>query len=234
MILVTGGSEGIGFGCVRELLARTAVPVCVTGRSQSKLDRARETLESPAQTRLSTLACDQGRAADVAALVSLVERADRIEAAILTVGVNPAYAEGPHRLHALSLATIEQTIRTNCIHALQLTTALLNRFRRQRTGVLVWIGSQAQDVGLPGAGLYCATKSFLSGLARTAHHEYAARGIRVHLAHPGIVRTPRTAALADAFAQRHGLQVAEAPQVARQIVDLLLDGDPATVEVNLC
>lgn len=233
MILVTGASEGIGFACARELLARTTARVLVTGRSQAKLDRARENLASP-ETRLATLASDQACAADVASLISLVERADQVDAAILTVGVNPAYAQGPHRLHALSLATIEQTIRTNCIHALQLTAALLDRFRRQRGGVLVWIGSQAQDIGLPGAGLYCATKSFLSGLARTAYHEYAARGIRVHLAHPGIVRTPRTAAVADEFALRHGLQVAEAPQVARQVVDLLLDGDPAAVEVNLC
>jgi short-subunit dehydrogenase len=233
MILVTGGSEGIGFACARELLARTTAPVLMTGRSQSKLDRAREHL-AISEARLSTLASDQGCAADVAALISLVENADRVDAAILTVGVNPAYAEGPHRLHALSLATIEQTIRTNCIHALRLTAALLDRFHRQRSGVLVWIGSQAQDVGLPGAGLYCATKSFLSGLAHTAHREYAARGIRVHLAHPGIVRTPRTVAVADEFAHRHGLQVAEAPQVAQQVVDLLLDGDPAAVEVNLC
>jgi short-subunit dehydrogenase len=115
-----------------------------------------------------------------------------------------------------------------------LTAALLDRFRCQRVGVLVWIGSQAQSVGLPGAALYCATKSFLSGLARAAHREYATRGVRVHVAHPGIVRTPRTAAVADAFARRHGLRVAEASHVARQVVDLVLDGDPAAVEVNLC
>ena len=234
MILVTGGSEGIGFACARELLDRTTVSVLVTGRSQCKLAGAREALNGPARARLATLACDQASASDVATLVSLIERTEHIDAAILTVGVNPAYAEGPLRVHALSLATIEQTIRTNCTHALQLTAALLDRFRRQRAGVLVWIGSQAQAVGLPGAGLYCATKSFLSGLARTAHHEYAARGIRVHLAHPGIVRTPRTAAVADEFARRHSLHVAEAPQVARQVVDLLLDGNQAVVEVNLC
>jgi NAD(P)-dependent dehydrogenase (short-subunit alcohol dehydrogenase family) len=179
------------------------------------------------------MVCDQGNERDVGELVASLEQY-AIEGAILTVGVNPAYAEGPRRLHALSAATIEDTVRTNCVHALRLTTALLDRFHRRRYGVLVWVGSQAQSVGLPGAGLYCATKSFLSGLARTAHHEYAGRGIRVHLAHPGIVRTPRTAGVADAFAHRHGLQVAEAPDVARQIVDLYCGGDPAAVEVSLC
>jgi 3-oxoacyl-[acyl-carrier protein] reductase len=227
MILVTGASEGIGFACARELLARTSASVLITGRDRWKLERARDALGC------SAMVCDQGNERDIGELVASLEE-HAIEGAILTVGVNPAYAEGPRRLHALSAATIEDTVRTNCVHALRLTTALLDRFRRRRCGVLVWIGSQAQSVGLPGAGLYCATKSFLSGLARTAHHEYAERGIRVHLAHPGIVRTPRTAAVADAFAQRHGLRVAEPPDVARQIVDLYCGGDPAAVEVSLC
>ncbi|HEV8511448.1 MAG TPA: SDR family oxidoreductase [Gemmatimonadales bacterium] len=234
MILVTGASEGIGFACARELLARTPASVLATGRSLAKLAGARDSLPPPARERFCTLASDQARGADVRALVSRLAGAATIQAAILTVGVNPAYAEGPRRLHALSAETIEETVRTNCIHTMLLTTALLDRFRRQRAGVLVWIGSQAQATGLSGAGLYNATKSFLSGLARTAHNEYGARGVRVHLAHPGLVRTPRTAAVADAFARRHGLQVSDASQVARQIVDLMLDGDPCAVEVNLC
>ncbi len=234
MILVTGASEGIGFACARELLARTPAAVLVTGRSQSKLDRARDDIPAPARARFSTLACDQAHAADVGTLIAFLDQTQTIDAAILTVGVNPAYVEGPRRLHALPAATIEETVRTNCTHTMLLTAALLDRFRRQRSGVLVWIGSQGQSVGLPGAALYCATKSFLSGLARAARHEYGGRGVRVHLAHPGLVRTPRTARVADAFARRHGLGVAEASDIARQVVDLVLDGDSAAVEVNLC
>jgi len=233
VILVTGASEGIGLACARLLLERTPASVLITGRSQLKLDRARAEVSEPLRERLCTMTCDQSRGPDVEALLARLGTADVVEGAILAVGVNPAYAEGPRHLHALDAATIEATIRTNCTHALRLTAALLDRFRRQRAGALVWIGSQASAAGLPGSGLYCATKSFLSGLARTAHNEYAGRGIRVHLVHPGIVRTPRTAAVADAFAARHGLRVAAAPDVARHIVDLLLDGAPAAVEVNL-
>jgi hypothetical protein len=57
--------------------------------------------------------------------------------------------------------------------------------------------------------------------------------VRVHLVHPGLVRTPRTAAVAEAFAQRHELQVADADEVAHQIGQLFLAGNPAAVEVAL-
>jgi short-subunit dehydrogenase len=115
---------------------------------------------------------------------------------------------------------------------LLLTTAVLDRLWERRAGVLVWIGSQAPAVGLRGSAVYCATKSFLSGLARAAHHEYAARGIRVHLLHPALVRTPRTAATVDRFAASHGQPVVHtADEVASAVVDCYLGLTSAAVEV---
>ena len=233
MILVTGASEGIGLACTHALLERTDAPILITGRSQAKLARVLADLPLGIRERVCTMACDQARADDVEALIARVRTAGTIDGAVLTVGVNPTYSDGPCRLHGLETSTIEATVRTNCTHTTLLTVALLDRLRRQRSGVLVWIGSQAAAIGLPGAALYCATKSFLSGLARSAQHEYGRHGIRTHLAHPGLVRTPRTAAIVDAFAERHGVHVNEAPDAARQVVDLFLDGDPNAVEVNL-
>ena len=113
------------------------------------------------------------------------------------------------------------------------TTAVLDRLWARRAGTVVWIGSQAPAVGLRGAAVYCATKSFLSGLARAAHHEYAARGIRVQLLHPALVRTPRTAAIVDSFAATHGLAIHTAGEVAGTIVDRYLGATDGAVEVAL-
>jgi len=234
MIVVTGASEGIGYECAKALLERTDATVLVTGRCQAKLQRAREALPARQSERLRGHVCDQADPRAVDDLLGMLAASDvPLEGAILAVGVNPLYSEGPRRLHALDAATIDATIRTNCTHALRLTAALLERFRRQRAGVLVWIGSQAARAGMPGAGLYGATKAFLSGLAAAAHHEYADRGVRVHLLHPGLVRTPRTRATVDALAAKHGLAVAEAADVARRVVEVFLAGEPSAVEMDV-
>lgn len=234
MILITGASQGIGFECAATLLARTPSEVMITARAWAHLTHARDSLPVAVRNRLKLRTCDQADAADVYALASLVTAEESpLEAAILGVGVNPMYTEGPRRLHTLSPETIEATIRTNCTHTLVLSAAILERFRRQRSGVLLWIGSLAGRVGLPGAGLYCATKSFLSGMAHTASHEYASRGVRVHVVHPSLVRTPRTGGVVDRFGARHGVAVEEPRAVAERIVGLLLMGMSAPVEVDL-
>jgi short-subunit dehydrogenase len=234
VIVITGASEGIGYECAKALLERTGAPVLVTGRCAEKLQRAREALRAPQRERLRTQVYDQGDPHAVDELLAVLAAPEvPLEGAVLTVGVNPLYTEGPRRLHALDPVTIDAVIRTNCTHTLRITAALLERFRQQRAGVLIWIGSRAARVGMPGAALYGATKAFLSGLAAGAHHEYAGRGVRVHLLHPGLVRTPRTTSLVDDFAAKHGLPVAEAADVARRVVDVFLAGDAAAVEMDL-
>jgi len=234
MILVTGASQGIGYECARALLARTDTTVLITGRCADRLAAARARLPKTLRERLLTRVCDQGCRRDVEELgTHLGSDSVGLEGAILNVGINPAFLEGPRRLHTVPAATIEDTVRTNCTHLLLLTTAVLDRLWARRAGSVVWIGSQAPVVGLRGAAVYCATKSFLSGLARAAHNEYAARGIRVHLLHPALVRTPRTAATVDRFAATHGLAVHAADEVAAAIVDSYLGLTNGAVEVAL-
>jgi len=234
VILVTGASQGIGYECAKVLLTRTTSEVVITGRSSARLTAARDALPPAVRQRLQTRVCDQCHRRDVEALAAYVaSSASSLEIAILAVGVNPAFAEGPRRLHGVSATTIEDAVRTNCTHQLILTTAVLRAFWARRAGTLVWIGSRAAAVGLRGSAVYCATKSFLSGLARAAHNEYGPSGIRVHLLNPGLVRTPRTAGTVDQFAAAHGQPVHAADGVANAIVQRLLCPGDGAVEADV-
>ena len=232
MILVTGASEGIGLACAHALLQRTDQQILITGRDRGKLDRAGEPLRPKLRERLLTEISDQSRRDNVDALIASISGAPAMTGAILAVGVNPLYREGPRRIHKVEADTIEETIRTNCTHTFLLARALLERFYEQGSGVLLLVGSRAA-AGFPGAATYAASKSFLTGFAHSASQEYARHGVRVHLVHPGVVRTPRTSETADTFAARHGVRVAEPSDTARAIVDLFLEGAAESVEVNL-
>ena len=234
MILITGASQGIGYECAKALLARTDSEVMITARSMSGLERARDGIPCSQRGRLLLRVSDQSRLDDVEELCAeLSDAATMLEGAILGVGANPMYTEGPRRVHKMEGTTVDAVIRTNCTHTMRLTGVILERLHRQRSGVLIWIGSQAYLTGLPGASVYCATKAFLSGLARTAHSEYAGHGVRVHLLNPGLVRTPRTAGIIDGFAARHDCVVETAGEVAARMVSIFLASEQVPVEVDL-
>lgn len=55
---------------------------------------------------------------------------------------------------------------------------------------IVNVGSTASLVGIPTMGAYTASKHAVVGLTRTWAREYAARGVRVNLVAPGLIRTP--------------------------------------------
>jgi NAD(P)-dependent dehydrogenase (short-subunit alcohol dehydrogenase family) len=228
MYLITGASQGIGFECARALLERTSSRVLITARHRAGLLAARQSLDGGRSSRLDVQACDQSLAVDVQRLIESVDAStEPLLGAVLNVGMNPRYVEGPRRLHQLSLETIHETVLTNCTHLAYLSGQLLLRLRGRPGACIVWVGSLAADVAPPGSGIYSATKSFLTGLVRTADHEYGHRGVRVHLVHPGPTRTPRIARHLGAGPVR------EASDVGARIADLLIDGSPLEREIRL-
>ena len=234
MILLTGASQGIGLALAGALLERTEETVLLTGRCERRLAEAGAQLAVWGEARVRVQPCDQASYRAVRGLAEEIECGEiMLSGAVLGVGVNPMYDEGPHRLHRVSASTIAATIATNCGHATLLSVAILDHLARRRGGTLFWIGSQAARVGFPGAALYCGTKAFLGGLARAVDREYATLGIRAAVLHPGLVRTPRTAAIVDRFAAQHGITVCEPAAVATQIADLYCSAGPVPAEVEL-
>jgi NAD(P)-dependent dehydrogenase (short-subunit alcohol dehydrogenase family) len=177
--LITGGTTGIGLATAQRFLAEGA-KVIVTGRNPETLAAARELLGGQAEV----LASDAADPDQIQALFRHVQQAHgRLDVLFLNAGV-AQFAP----LDGMSLEAAEHLFRVN-FHgpwlALRYATPLLSK-----GASVIFNTSAVNQMGLPGASVYAATKAALRSLVRTATAELAPRGIRVNAVSPGPIETP--------------------------------------------
>lgn len=80
-------------------------------------------------------------------------------------------------------------METNFFGMFAVTQALLPHLRERGRGHVVNLSSLAGMMGLPGCGLYCASKFAVEGLSETLAIELAPLGIHVTVVEPGGFRT---------------------------------------------
>jgi NAD(P)-dependent dehydrogenase (short-subunit alcohol dehydrogenase family) len=84
---------------------------------------------------------------------------------------------------------IASVFETNVSGLIRVTRAVLPHFRAQRSGHVVNLSSISGLVGVPGFGIYNATKFAVEGLSEALALEAAPLGIRVTIVEPGPFRT---------------------------------------------
>jgi NAD(P)-dependent dehydrogenase (short-subunit alcohol dehydrogenase family) len=189
VVLITGCSSGLGL-LIAESLARKNYQVFATMRAVE--DRNANTAHA-----LRTLAEEKSLHLDVLELDvtddASVERA--VEAVIAQTGrIDILINNAGYVLVGLTEAcTLEQAQRifdTNFFGAVRMNRAVLPHMRRQGSGLLIHISSGAGRIGIPGIGLYCASKFALEALAEAYRHELASQGIESAIVEPGAFVTP--------------------------------------------
>ena len=182
VVLVTGGTKGIGRGIAEGFLAAGAtVVVCAR--------REAESLPSHAGRSAEFLACDVREAEAVNALVqAIVQRHGRLDVLVHNAGGSPAVdaATVSPRFH-------EGVIRLNLIAALHMAQAANAAMQTQAEGgVIVFIGSISALRPSPGTAAYGAAKAAVLSLASSLAVEWAPK-VRVVAVSPGLVRTEQSA-----------------------------------------
>jgi NAD(P)-dependent dehydrogenase (short-subunit alcohol dehydrogenase family) len=92
-------------------------------------------------------------------------------------------------IEEVSMDEARQQMETNFFSALALTQAVLPYMREQKYGHIIQMSSMAGIRGLPGMGLYNASKFALEGYSEALYHEAQHLNIKVTIVEPGPFRT---------------------------------------------
>jgi NAD(P)-dependent dehydrogenase (short-subunit alcohol dehydrogenase family) len=200
VVLVTGGSKGIGLACARTFVNEGA-RVAICSRVQANLDQAQATLPE-----VFGVAADLTDADEAAAMIDTVEgRLGPIDVLVNSAGAAKRTTPAdlvPEFWHAAMDAKY-----FSYIHAID---PVVKRMAARGRGVIVNIigvgGKVASPVHLAGGAANAALMLVTAGLATA----YASQGVRVVGVSPGLTETDRVAEGLRSDARLAGIDVGEA------------------------
>ena len=183
LIVVTGGSKGIGRAVVSRFL-QAGYPVATCARSATDLAALTTAMQNVVPgAMLHTLPADLSRAEDCARFAAFV-LALGLEVEVL---VNNAGAFIPGRLQdePADGSQLRQMLAVNLLSAYDVTLPLLPGFIAQRHGHIFTICSTASITAYPNGGSYGIAKHALLGFTKNLREELKPSGVRVTAVLPG-------------------------------------------------
>jgi 3-oxoacyl-[acyl-carrier protein] reductase len=190
IVLVTGGSRGIGHG-VAARLAKAGHRVAATYRSG----------EVPAD--VLGVQCDVTDPAQIEAAFAQVEsNLGTVEVLVANAGITRDTL-----LMRMSDEDWDQVIATNLSGAFRVARRAARPMVRAKFGRIVFISSVVGMMGSAGQVNYAASKSGLVGMARSLARELGSRGITANVVAPGFIETDMTAELGEDLIKKYAEQI---------------------------
>lgn len=187
VVIVTGGTSGIGAGCSRYLATHGARVVMASNQPEEGAALERELRASGHEARF--LAVDVTDEASVAALVDGAMSAyGHLDAVHCNAGV---WAQG--KITEFDDTIWNKVMGVNVRGTFMMAKHAIPAMERSGGGVLVITTSVAVHVGFPQHAVYCASKAALDALIRCLAVDHAGV-IRVVGVSPGTIDTPMLAA----------------------------------------
>ncbi len=191
VVLITGGSSGIGLAAAKQLAAAGS-HVWLVARRLELLEAALK--EVQAARRESSQVCGI-----ISADVSDSKQSNRIiDTVTRSVGlpdvlINSAGISQPGYVQDLSPEVFERLMQINYLGTVYVTGAVLPGMIKRGSGHIINLSSATGFMGIFGYTAYGATKYAVSGYSEALRAEMKKHGIRVSVAFPTDVDTPQLA-----------------------------------------
>ncbi len=184
VVLITGGSHGIGEATALELASRGA-KLLLAARDEQRLSNVCQSVRSTG-AQVEQVQCDVAQTASVRHLFQECERLyGRLDVLFNNAGV------GQYVPTALTTDEIwDEAINVNLRGASLCVRESLPLFEKSGGGLIINNASVAAKRGFPNFAAYCASKAGLLGLSNALREELREKKIRVSVIMPGATDTP--------------------------------------------
>jgi len=188
VVLITGGTRGIGAGLTEAFLAAGASVVALYGRNH---EAATSFTERVGSDRLTTASVDVSDGAAVQAYFDAWEGP-------LDVLVNNAGIRKDAIVGMMTDESWRDVLATNLDGSFFAAKGAVRLMSRKKRGRIINVISPSARLGLPGQANYAASKAGQQAMARALSREVAKRKITVNCVSPGFVDTDLIADLDEA------------------------------------
>lgn len=221
LVVITGGSSGIGLACARAY-ARLGAHVAIIARDEKKLADAAQTIESDRRSNSQMI---RSFSTDVADPTSMTACAQKVQQALGApdILINSAGVARPGLFEEMDLDLYRWMMDINFHGTVNATKAFLPGMLARGSGHIVFISSVAGYLGTYGYTAYGASKFAIKGFSDALRLELRPKHINVSVVFPPDTDTPQL--VEDNLykppvlvAAEEGSQVMTADQVAHSIL----------------
>jgi NAD(P)-dependent dehydrogenase (short-subunit alcohol dehydrogenase family) len=179
VVIITGGSEGLGKGTAR-VFAESGWNVVITARVKEKLHRVAEELKTP-KGKVIAIPTDVSNAEQVQSMAEQTLK----EFGRIDVLINNAAIDYSASIEELTVKQWDQIIGVNLSGVFYTSKAVFPSMKQQKSGYIINISSVAGKKGWPNATAYCASKFALTGFTQALNGEGKPHNVRCSVVYPG-------------------------------------------------
>ncbi|XP_037643638.1 3-ketodihydrosphingosine reductase [Sebastes umbrosus] len=192
-VVVTGGSSGIGKSIAIECYRQGAF-ITLVARDEAKLLLAKKELEKFAINDKQVVLCiSVDVSSDYSQVESVIKQAQE-KLGPVDMLVNCAGTSFSGKFEEVEVDRFKKLMEVNYLGSVYPTRAVITTMKERRMGRIMFVSSQAGQIGLFGYTAYSPSKFALRGLAESLQMEMKPYNIYVTVAYPPDTDTPGLAA----------------------------------------